>query len=81
MILWLKPEPLLHIWDCSGQSVLLEVLQAFLTPHTMFFLMFNAYKSFGEKWFSDISTQEVQMFNEEVNETTGVATELDDHYS
>ena len=66
----MKPQPLLHIWDCGGQPVFLEILPAFLTPRTMFFLMFNALKSFSEKWHSVISTQGVQEFDDEVNETT-----------
>ena len=66
----MKPQPLLHIWDCGGQPVFLEILPAFLTARTMFFLMFNALKSFDEKWDSVISTQGVQEFDDKVNETT-----------
>ena len=52
---WLQPEfplthPLpskgqevvMHIWDCGGQPVFLDILSAFLTSRTMFFLIFNA---------------------------------------
>ena len=38
----LKPQPFLHIWDCGGQPVFLEVLPAFLTSRTMFLLLFDA---------------------------------------
>ena len=65
-----KPGPFFHLWDCGGQPVFLEILPAFLTPRTMFFLMFNALKSFDEKWDSVISTQGVQEFDNKVNETT-----------
>ena len=33
----MKPQPFLHIWDCGGQPVFLEILPAFLTSRTMFF--------------------------------------------
>lgn len=46
----IKPQPFLHFWDCGGQSVFLEILPAFLTARTMFFLLFDASKSFEEKW-------------------------------
>ena len=35
-------EVLMNLWDCGGQSVFLDVLPAFLTPRTMFLLMFDA---------------------------------------
>ena len=65
----MEPQPLVHIWDCGGQPIFLEILPAFLTPRTMFFLMFNALKSFNEKWHSVISTEGEQEFVEEVDET------------
>ena len=34
----------LNVWDCGGQRVFLDVLPAFLTSRTMFFLMFDASK-------------------------------------
>uniref|UniRef100_A0A1X7USS3 COR domain-containing protein n=1 Tax=Amphimedon queenslandica TaxID=400682 RepID=A0A1X7USS3_AMPQE len=46
----IKPQPFMHIWDCGGQAVFLEILPAFLTPRTLFFLIFNAAKSLDEKW-------------------------------
>ena len=66
----MKPQPLLQIWDCGGQPVFLEILPAFLTSRTMFFLMFDALKAIDEKWHSMIYTQGVQEDDEEVNETT-----------
>ena len=39
----------LNIWDCGGQRVFLDVLPAFLTSRTMFFLMFDASKDLQEK--------------------------------
>ena len=38
-------EILINTWDCGGQSVFLDVLPAFLTPRTMFLLMFDARRS------------------------------------
>ena len=35
-------EVLLHLWDCGGQPVFLDVLPAFLSSRTMFILVFNA---------------------------------------
>ena len=35
-------EVLLLCWDCGGQSVFLDILPAFLTPRTMFFLFYDA---------------------------------------
>ena len=37
-------EVLLHLWDCGGQLVFLDVLPAFLSSRTMFLLMFDASK-------------------------------------
>ena len=51
------PEPTadlyLNVWDCGGQRVYLDVLPAFLTSRTIFFLMFNASKGLQES-VSDI---------------------------
>ena len=44
----IKPQPFLHIWDCGGQPVFLEILPAFLTPCTLFLLLFDASKDFNE---------------------------------
>ncbi len=40
-----KSSPFYHLWDCGGQPVFQEVLPAFLTPRTMFLLLFNAAKN------------------------------------
>ena len=37
-----EKEVLILTWDCGGQSVFLDILPAFLTPRTMFFLFFDA---------------------------------------
>lgn len=44
-----KPEVLLRLWDCGGQSVFLNILPAFLTPRTLFMLTFDASKDLNEK--------------------------------
>ena len=51
-IMNLKPQPFLHIWDCGGQPVFLEILPAFLTSRTMFLLLFDASKDLREKWYT-----------------------------
>ena len=35
-------EVLMHVWDCGGQPVFLDVLPAFLTSRTLFLLFFDA---------------------------------------
>ena len=45
-----EPQPFHHIWDCGGQPVFLEILPTFLTSRTMFLLLYDASKSFMEKW-------------------------------
>ena len=37
-----EKEVLLLLWDCGGQSIFLDILPAFLTPRTMFFLFYDA---------------------------------------
>ena len=37
-----RSEVLMHVWDCGGQPVFLDVLAAFLTSRTMFLLFFDA---------------------------------------
>ena len=39
-----ESEVFLYVWDCAGQQVFLCILPAFLTPKSMFFLMFDASK-------------------------------------
>ena len=36
-----QSEVLMHVWDCGGQPVFLDVLPAFLTSRTMFLLFFD----------------------------------------
>uniref|UniRef100_A0A1X7ST06 COR domain-containing protein n=1 Tax=Amphimedon queenslandica TaxID=400682 RepID=A0A1X7ST06_AMPQE len=64
-------QPFLHIWDCGGQPVFLEILPAFLTPRTMFLLLFDASKDFRERWQSRQNTPDGKvLFVEVVNEST-----------
>ena len=64
------PQPFVHIWDCGGQPVFLEILPAFLTSRTMFLLLYDASKSFHEKWKSVQTVQGERKEVEEVNMTT-----------
>ena len=32
----------LHVWDCGGQPIFLDILSVFITMHTFFFLVFDA---------------------------------------
>ncbi|XP_019858327.1 PREDICTED: uncharacterized protein LOC109586569 [Amphimedon queenslandica] len=64
-------QPFLHIWDCGGQPVFLEILPAFLTPRTMFLLLFDASKDIRERWQSRQNTPDGKvLFGEVVNEST-----------
>uniref|UniRef100_A0A1X7UN03 COR domain-containing protein n=1 Tax=Amphimedon queenslandica TaxID=400682 RepID=A0A1X7UN03_AMPQE len=64
-------QPFLHIWDCGGQPVFLEILPAFLTPRTMFLLLFDASVDFKERWQSRQNTPDGKvLFGEVVNEST-----------
>ena len=42
-------EVLMHVWDCGGQPVFLDVLPAFLTSRTMFLLFFDARQNLLDK--------------------------------
>ena len=64
------PQPFLHVWDCGGQPIFLEVLPAFLTSRTMFLLLYDASKSFEEKWQPVETVQGKRRFEEEVSITT-----------
>ena len=48
-----KPD-VMHVWDCGGQPIFLDILAAFLTPRTMFFIHFDASINleslYQEKW-------------------------------
>ena len=65
----LKPNPFLHVWDCGGQPIFLEVLPAFLTPRTEFLLLFDASKDFKERWKSVQYQHGTEIPGEEVNMT------------
>ena len=65
----LKPSPFFHVWDCGGQPIFLEVLPAFLTPRTMFLLLFDASKDFNSRWKSIQFQQGREIPGEEVNMT------------
>ena len=66
----IKPQPFLHVWDCGGQPIFLEILPAFLTSRTMFLLLYDASKSFEEKWQSVQTVQGERRVEEEVSITT-----------
>ena len=66
----IKPQPFLHVWDCGGQPIFLEILPAFLTSRTMFLLLYDASKSFKEKWQSVQTVEGEKRFEEEVSITT-----------
>ena len=42
-------EVLMHVWDCGGQPVFLDILPTFLTSRTMFLLFFDARKNLLDK--------------------------------
>ena len=65
-----EPQPFLHIWDCGGQPVFLELLPAFLTPRTLFVLMFDASRGLNERCRSVLNKDGHEKFLEEVNMTT-----------
>ena len=65
----LKPNPFLHVWDCGGQPIFLEVLPAFLTPRTEFLLLFDASKDFKERWKSVQYQHGTEIPGEEANMT------------
>ena len=66
----MKPQPFLHIWDCGGQPVFLEILPAFLTSRTMFLLMFDASKDLENRWQSVQHKNGQKIPGEEINMTT-----------
>ena len=45
----LHSEVVMHVWDCGGQPVFLDVLPAFLTSRTMFLLFFDARRNLLDK--------------------------------
>ena len=44
-----QSEVLMHVWDCGGQPVFLDVLPAFLTSRTIFLLFFDARQNLLDK--------------------------------
>ena len=44
-----QSEVLMHVWDCGGQPVFLDILPAFLTSRTMFLFFFDARQNLHEK--------------------------------
>ena len=44
-----RDELILHVWDCGGQSVFLDILPAFVTPQTMYCLLYDASKPLESK--------------------------------
>ena len=60
-----RDELILHVWDCGGQSVFLDILPAFITPQTMYCLLYNASKPLESKvrdiWHHKGKATEVEM--------------------
>ena len=69
-IMSLKPQPFLHIWDCGGQPVFLEILPAFLTSRTMFLLLFDASQDFRKHWRSVKHIEGTKILGEVSNVST-----------
>ena len=47
-----EKEMLVRVWDCAGQSVYLDILSAFLTPKTLFLLVYDARKDLNDHCIS-----------------------------
>ena len=45
-----NPEVVMHIWDCGGQPIFLDIISAFLTSRTMFLLLFDASVDLSSKY-------------------------------
>ena len=43
-----ESEIMTNVWDCAGQSVYLDILSAFLTPKTIFMLLYDARKDLDD---------------------------------
>jgi GTPase SAR1 family protein len=52
-----NPDVVMHIWDCGGQPLFLDIMSAFLTSRTMFLLLFDASldlnSMYQETWHHD----------------------------
>ena len=57
-------EALMRVWDCAGQSVYLDILSAFLTPKTMFMLLYDARKDLDDQCIT-LSHQDGQVTQEQ----------------
>ena len=44
-----ESEIMTNVWDCAGQSVYLDILSAFLTPKTIFMLLYDARKDLDDR--------------------------------
>ena len=44
-----ESEIVINVWDCAGQSVYLDILSAFLTPKTIFMLLYDARKDLDDR--------------------------------
>ena len=44
-----ESEIVTNVWDCAGQSVYLDILSAFLTPKTIFMLLYDARKDLDDR--------------------------------
>ena len=47
-----ESEVMMHVWDCGGQLVYLDILSAFLTPKTLFMLLYDARKDLNDRCIS-----------------------------
>ena len=65
-----SPQPYLNFWDCGGQPPFLEILPAFLTSRTLFFLIFDAEKDLNTNWQSVVHIEGRRIDQEEVKVTT-----------
>ena len=43
-----ESEIMINVWDCAGQSVYLDILSAFITPKTVFMLLYDARKKLDD---------------------------------
>ena len=66
----LSPQPYLNFWDCGGQQPFLEILPAFLTSRTLFFLIFDAEKDLNTNWQSVVHIKGRRIDQEMVKVTT-----------
>ena len=64
-----ESEVRLHIWDCGGQPVFLDVLPAFMTSRTLFMLFFDASKNLHGKCKTVINKQGRTVLSKEQNVT------------